>query len=126
MRRSVLIIGVALASLSLAACGDIPGGPVAPGSPAVPPAQNQVDQIISQVQQAAVTACQFQPTISTVSSIIGTFTSVGAQIASVNDLAARICSAIAVPRSAKRGASKPTFCGPDKRCVAIHGKWVSQ
>lgn len=122
------VTGAAMAVvLSLGACQvpplPGPGVPVDPGAP--PP--NNVSQIISQVQQAAITACAFQPTVQTVSSIIGAFTSVGAQIASVNQLASQICAAISVPKSQKRAAGVPQYCIQETgKCVPIRGKWVGR
>lgn len=123
MRSRLIVIGiVAAAAVALGACAQQPGGPVAPGAPTT---QN-AGEIINKVRDTAVQLCAFQPTVATVTNIIGTFTSAGGAIASANEIASQICSAISVPRSAKRGASAPTFCGPDKRCVAIRGKWVGR
>lgn len=120
MRSRLIMIGiVASAAIALGACANQPGGGV-PGAPAT----QDAGQIINQVRDTAVQICAFQPTVATVTNILGTFTSAGGAIASANEIASQICSAISVPRSAKRGASAPAFCGPDKRCVAIRGKWV--
>lgn len=119
--RNLACAALAVAAMGLGACANGQGG--VPGAPGTP----DVGAIVSEIQQAAVTACSFQPTIATVSSIIGTFTSVGAQIDSVNQIAAQICAAIAVPKSARRGGAAPQFCdGPARQCVPIHGKWVGR
>lgn len=122
MFRMAASVTMMLASTALVACGNVPGGV----TPATGDTGTQVSQIVQQIQAAAVKACQFQPTFSTVTNIVASFTSVGAEISSVNDVAAQICAAIAVPKSARRGGAAPAFCTSGvmgEKCVAIHGKW---
>lgn len=120
--RIALVAASLVSALGVAACANMPGG--APGDPTT---GTDISQIVKNIQTATVTACAFQPTISTVSSIIGTFTGAGQAIAAANDIAAQICSAIAVPKSARRGGAQPQFCSDmGGRCVAIHGKWVGR
>lgn len=127
--RSFKMIGMAallLASTSLGACTS--HGAIG-GTPGTTDSTTQVSQIVQQIQATAVQVCSFQPTIATVTNIIGTFTSAGSVIGSVNDIAGQICSAISVPKSSRRGGAAPAFCtagAMGEKCVAIHGKWVGK
>ena len=68
------------------------------------------------VQAAAVQACNFLPTASTVASII----SASPMVATAGQIAALICQAVVPTKQAGRlGAAVPTVNG-----VQVHGRWV--
>ena len=62
--------------------------------------------------------------------IIGTMAGVGAELQMANEIAAEICAAIAVPRSARRGGPLPVYTirTDDGKIlsVPIHGHWTGQ
>src|SRR4051812_28437210 len=84
MRKSVIALGVA---------GVLLGGCASNGRPSIEP--EQITAVESQVQQTAAAVCGFIPTISTVVSILSTFSNVSPVVGIVNQVAKSICDAVA-------------------------------
>lgn len=104
-----LLIAAAL-SCGLAGCATTSGTP-------------SID--VGQVQQAAIAACGFLPTVETVVGIIATFATGGAAapvVATAEGVAEAICSAV-VPKAAARRGGAPA-APPAVNGVVIHGQFV--
>lgn len=119
--RKITFASVMLAAVALGGCatnGTIP--PVIGGT--TPPVQNDITNAITQVQNAAVLACGFLPTATTVANIIGTLTGVGPATQAATTIAAQICAAVVPAHSGKhRGAPVVRVHG---KTIAVHGHFV--
>lgn len=103
MVRTSFLAAAAAASLLLAGCATSGSG----GS----------SISVSTVQNAAVTACGFLPTVSTVANLIA---SNNALVSSAESIASAICAAVApAKQSGKFGAARASVNG-----VAVRGKFV--
>ena len=74
--------------------------------------------IIKAVREAAVAACGFLPTISTVAEIIASGNPI---VATASGIANAICAAVTAlpPLATRKGSAPPTVAG-----VVIHGRFV--
>lgn len=106
--RKIAIAGALAAALGVAGCG------------LTNPFTNQPINT-TDVQNAAVAACGFLPTASTVAGIIAAASGGAgtAIITTVDSVAAAICAAV-VPAKAGRLRGAPMVNG-----VVVHGKWVN-
>ncbi len=106
---SKIIIAAALA-LSLAACSSLPTS--------ITTAVTGINNTIAAVQNAAVKACAFQPTESTIEAIIGKFVP---GLDTIQAIANQICAAVSAPSvtAARRGRTVPMVAG-----VPIRGRFV--
>ena len=86
---------------------------------------DQVNSEVTDIQQAAVAACGFLPSVSTVAAIIGVWTNTTPAIDLATAIAASICGSV-TPKSLRRGAvvSTPVYVAPNGQVIAIQGKFV--
>lgn len=123
MLRKTLTTAAVASAVVLAGCAHngLPP-PVAPGAtvPIISPTGNAgIDNAVASVQDVAVRACGFLPTVSTVSSILSQFISGAGPINSVvTEVAQGICSAV-TRKGFRRGMGPPKYRG-----VVIHGTRV--
>lgn len=73
----------------------------------------------AQVQQAAASICGFVPTISTVASIVATFTTAGPVVDLVSQVATAICDVVAPKKNMMRRAVRPAVNG-----VLVQGYFI--
>jgi outer membrane lipoprotein SlyB len=98
------ILVPALVAISMAGCATLPTLPSA---------------ITNQVQAATVAACGFLPTISTVASILASFTGTSSVVSSIEQAAAGICAGVTA-KGGRLGARRAaSFNG-----VRIEGHFV--
>lgn len=107
MLRKLMIGPVLAIALSLGACASGGGGGPIPAD------------TVSQIQATARQVCGFVPTVSTVASVIATFTGGGAIVDMVSQVANGICTAISA-KGVRRGAT------PKYRGVVIRGDYVGR
>jgi hypothetical protein len=101
------------ATLSLGSCATTGG--ITPSS---------VQSVISAIQSAAVQACGFLPTASTVSAIVASLVPGGSPVeASVTNVAQQICAAV-LPLKAKLGKRLGGTAPPTVNGVVVHGRFV--
>lgn len=107
MKKIMIACGLAM---SLAGCANLPVG--------VTTAVTGISNTISAVQGAAVKACQFQPTESTVEAIIGKLVP---GLDTVQSIVNQICAAVSPPSvaAARRARSEPMVAG-----VPVRGRFV--
>ena len=102
------------ATLSLGNCATTGG--ITPSS---------IQSVIASVQSAAVQACGFLPTASTVSAILASFVPGGSAVeASVASVAQQICTAV-LPLKARLGKRLGGTSPPTVNGIVIHGRFVS-
>jgi hypothetical protein len=111
--KKIAILTLAV-TLSLGSCATTGG--ITPSS---------VQSVIASVQSAAVQACGFLPTASTVSAILASFVPGGSAVeASVASVAQQICTAV-LPLKAKLGKRLGGIAPPTVNGIVIHGRFVS-
>jgi hypothetical protein len=109
MNKTVMI-GVLAASLTLANCA----------STGITP--STIQSAVTQVQQAAISACGFLPTAATVSGILATLIPGAAAVEQmVSQVAQQICAAVAPLKGRKLGAA---LAAPTVNGVVVHGRFV--
>lgn len=115
--RRLMISTALLGTLALAGCAGGGGfGTVTPGGTGTA----TTDPTIAQVQDVAAKICGFVPTVSTVVSIITTFTGGGAIADMAGQAAKSICSAV-TQRSVRRGMGPTTARG-----VKVEGYFLAK
>lgn len=86
---------------------------------------DQVNTEVTDIQQAAVAACGFLPSVATVAAIVGVWTNTTPAIDLANAIATSICQSVTaqgVRRSA--AVSTPVYVAPSGQVIAIQGKFV--
>lgn len=117
--KKFLTVSALIGTLALAGCGTM-GTTGGTTPPVISTGDPTLDAQIQAAQAAAVKACGFLPTVTTITGILSTFVPGAAgPVAIGTQVAQAICDAVAPKASAKRKLGSPTVNG-----VRIEGIFV--